>query len=161
MGELLDREFQKQILTDVAGLYPQAADIQRSYGHQDDNRLLVNLHYLHEHGLVDFRFTEFLDRTLKMHTVKITAKGMDFITQDGGLSAILGVVTVKLHDETIRELLIKKVEEAPGDATVKSNLVEKIKALPADALGKITMDGLDKALSTAPKLLDLLSGLLG
>jgi hypothetical protein len=160
MGELLDRAFQQQLLFDLQGLYPQSADIQRSYGDQSDNRLLVNLHYLSEHGLIEFKFTEKMDRSIRMHSAKITAKGMDFIAQDGGLSAVLGVVTIKLHDDTIRDLLINRIEAASGDPSIKASLIQKIKNLPAEALGKLTMEGLDAALAKAPDLLSLLGDII-
>lgn len=160
MGELLDRDFQRYLLNDIASVYPQAADIKRSYGEPSDNRLLVNLSYLHEHGLVDFKRTEFIDKSIKMHSATITARGLDFLAGDGGLSAILNVVTVRLHEDTIRDLLIQRIEAAPGDASVKQNLIAKVRELPAEALGKLTIDGLDAALRKTPDLLELLRGLL-
>ncbi|HCO54679.1 MAG TPA: hypothetical protein DIT93_06630 [Pelagibacterium sp.] len=160
MGELLDRDFQRYLLNELAGLYPQSADIKRSFGDQTDNRLLVNLQYLHEHGLVDFKFTEFMSREIQMHSAKVTARGMDFLADDGGLSAILNVVTVKLHDDTIRDLLINRIDQAPGDPTVKAKLIDRIKSLPAEALGKLTMDGLDAAMAKAPDLLSLLGEII-
>lgn len=161
MGELLDRDFQRQLLEDLRDLYPRAADLRRSYGDQDDGRLLVNLSYLSEHGLIDLKATKFLDGNIGLHFATITAKGMDFIAGDGGLSAILGVVTVKLHDDTIRQLLINRVEKADGDPSVKELVVKKIKELPAEALGTITTKGLDGALSQVPNALEFLKGLVG
>ena len=38
--------------------------------------------------------------------------GIDFLTDDGGLSAILGVVTVKLHSDTIQALIAAKIDQA-------------------------------------------------
>ena len=43
---------------------------------------------------------------------KITAKGVDFIRDDGGLSAILSVQTVKLHEDTLKELLSIAIQQA-------------------------------------------------
>lgn len=92
--------------------------------------------------------------------MQITAAGLDFLSDDGGLSAILGVVTVRLHDDTIRQLLISKVEQAPGDPSIKGKLIEKIKELPAEALGSLTMKGLDSAADQIPNVVDWLRGLL-
>lgn len=161
MGELLDRAFQRELLEDLRNLYPQPADLKRTYGQQTDNRLLVNLAYLDEHGLIDFKSQSFMDGTIGLHSAKITARGMDFIADDGGLSAILGVVTIKLHEDTIKALLIQKVEATDGDATVKASLIAKIKAIPSEALGTLTQRALDEGLDHAPDLLGSLSKWLG
>ncbi|WP_217568820.1 hypothetical protein [Mesorhizobium sp. GbtcB19] len=161
MGELLDRGFQRQLLSELQDLYPQSADVNRSWGQQHDNRLLVNLEYLREHGLVEFTWTRFLSGDIHMHTAKITAAGMDFIAADGGLGAILGVVTVKLHDDTIRQLLISKIEKSDGDQSVKDQMIAKVKALPSDALGSVAMAGLGAALDQTPHLFTLLRTVIG
>ncbi|MDI6029060.1 hypothetical protein QBK99_23085 [Corticibacterium sp. UT-5YL-CI-8] len=150
MGELLDRAFQLEILSDLQNLYPRQADLERAYGKQTNNKLLVNFSYLHEHGLIDLKFSRFHSGEIKLHRATITAKGLDFITDDGGLSAILGVVTVKLHEHTIRDLLIAKITSSDAPETVKKNLVEKIKSLPADLLGGLTQKALDAGLSSLP-----------
>lgn len=160
MGELLDRDFQRELLTDLKRLYPHQADLTRRNGGEDDSRLMVNLQYLHEHGLVEFRWQKFVSGEHRMVDAKITARGMDFLAGDGGLSAILGVVTVKLHEDTIRDLLIARIQAADGEQGVKDALIAKVKHLPADALGLLTTRGLDAAMSKVPDLLSLLQGLL-
>ncbi|RWK12160.1 hypothetical protein [Mesorhizobium sp.] len=161
MGELLDRHFQRKLLRDLADLYPQSADLKRSYGDQGDNRLLVNLAYLHEHGLIDFKWTKYSDGRIALHTATATARGLDFLADDGGLGAILGVVTVRLHDDTIRKLLIEKIEKADGDSTIKGLMIAKVKELPSEALGSVAMTGLGAALDQTPHLFTLLRTILG
>src|SRR3546814_5739628 len=69
---------------------------------------------------------------------KITAKGIDFIADDGGLGAILNVQTIRLHEDSIRALLIKQVEASNVSQSVKERLVDKIKSMPADGIGTLT-----------------------
>lgn len=161
MGELLDRAFQRYLLTELRDVYPKPADIRRSWGDQPDNKLLVNLSYLHEHGLVNFHSAAMMSGDIHMHSAKITAAGMDFIADDGGLSAILGVVTVKLHEDTIKALLIEKVQASDGDKSVKESLVAKIKELPSEGLGTLTQRTLEAGLDHVPDLLGSLSRWLG
>lgn len=156
----LDRELQRAILNQLAHAYPGLQPI-KALTPEDQENFEANLFYLAQHGLVEVESQLMISGERSFGAPMITAKGMDFLADDGGLSAILGVVTVKLHDDTIRKLLIQKVEAAPGDTGVKARMVEKIKSLPAEALGKLTMDGLDKALSSAPNVIDLIGGLLG
>tara|TARA_B100001250_G_scaffold196414_1_gene168724 strand:- start:315 stop:608 length:294 start_codon:yes stop_codon:yes gene_type:complete len=66
--------------------------------------------------------------------VGITAKGIDFIEEDGGLSAILGVVTVRLHADTVRDLLLAQIEEADAESSVKEQLKATVNNLPAKGL---------------------------
>lgn len=157
MGELLDREFQRELLNDLKQLYPRSADLQRSYGEQDDNRLLVNLWYLNEHGLIDLNATRLASGGIKLHNAKITASGMDFIADDGGLSAILGVVTVKLHEDTLKALLVEKIQKSDAPQSVKDKLIERLKSIPSEALGKLTQRALDAGLDHVqdlPAMLD-------
>ncbi|MBC8718828.1 hypothetical protein [Ochrobactrum sp. Marseille-Q0166] len=91
----------------------------------------------------------------------ITAKGLDFLQDDGGLSAILGVVTVKLHEDTIKELLIKKVEQSSAEPTVKKKLIDQIKSLPAEMTKVATVEGLKAGIDSLPDVIQWLHKSLG
>ncbi len=90
----------------------------------------------------------------------ITAKGLDFIQDDGGLSAILGVVTVKLHDDTIRRLLIDKVQASEEPEGVKERLVDAIKSAPAETLKTVVQKTLEAGIQSLPNAVQLLQGWL-
>ena len=64
------------------------------------------------HGLVSFKLTRFLSGAYSIDYVKPTEKAFDFLAEDGGLSAVLGVVTVRLDSETLRELVSLKIDKA-------------------------------------------------
>lgn len=136
MGELLDRHLQREMLDTLAWSYPNSADVSETFPHVAENVTRVNLCYLGEHGLVSLQTAE-LDEGLIVTDAKITARGLDFLQDDGGLGAVLGVVTVKLHDETIKKLLSDKVRETVEDPTVRDRLLEAIKDLPAEATKRI------------------------
>lgn len=65
----------------------------------------------------------------------LTAKGLDFIADDGGLGAILGDVTVRLHGDALRDLLISRVQSSGEDETVKAKVVAKLKSFLATRSG--------------------------
>ncbi|UVK45701.1 hypothetical protein BPNPMPFG_001261 [Mesorhizobium sp. AR07] len=90
----------------------------------------------------------------------ITAKGLDFIADDGGLGAILGVVTVRLHGDTLRELLISRVESSDEDDTVKQKVVAKLKDIPGEALGALVTKALDASLASLPAVATWMLALL-
>lgn len=155
----IDRDLQRNLLNDLAAHYPDTADYQRQGRESEDVR--ANLAYLEEHELVTIRWTNSIGSRPLPFSVKITAKGMDFLADDGGLSAILGVVTIKLHEDTLKALLVQKVEAADGDSGVKQQLISKIKAMPAEALGSLTQKSLDAGLEQIPDLVGWLHTLLG
>lgn len=143
---MLDRELQKRILETMREAYPGIANgvalidlLPEAVGSKPQRGQIIatNLAYLHEHGLAETAIQISSDG--KNHASfgrsKITARGLDFLADDGGLSAILGVVTVRLHADTLRELLINRVEaDASLPVTEKSGLRAAIKRLPEASL---------------------------
>ncbi|WP_332077609.1 hypothetical protein [Luteimonas flava] len=123
--------------------------------------VIGELTYLREHGLIELQMPQYLDTTYSEAHVRITARGLDFLADDGGLGAILGTVTVKLHSETIRDLLIARVEDSDEPDTVKARLIDQLKATPAQALGQLTERALDAGLRNLPHLGQLLQGWMG
>jgi hypothetical protein len=150
MGELLNRSFQHDILQLLANSYPQSTDPNKDFAGIDDNSLSVNLMYLSEHGLVTVNSQTLLSGDIIIGSAKITARGLDFLAADGGLSAVLGVVTVKLHDETIRDLLINRIDTSDADPTTKGQLTSAIRRLPADALTLLMKKALENGIEALP-----------
>jgi hypothetical protein len=117
----------------------------------------ANLAYLEEHGLVDAKW----GHGSSIAVAKITARGIDFLADDGGLSAILRVVTVQLHEKTLKAILEASVDDSPEPDTVKSSLKAQIRALPAEGLKTITMELLKRSLPRLPELLHWLQAASG
>ncbi len=159
--ELLNRPLQSEMLRRLSDRYPHSSDIYELLPEVDEHRTDYNLFYLREHGLVDFRSDELSSGQFVIGDVTITAAGIDFISNDGGLSGILGVVTIKLHEDTIRDLLIRQVTAAPGDESVKGKLIGKIRELPADALGKVSEKAMEKGIASIPDVVGWLIGIFG
>ncbi|MGY4876488.1 hypothetical protein ACLUEY_01225 [Vreelandella aquamarina] len=70
---------------------------------------------------------------------RVTAKGVDFLEEDGGISATLATVTVKLHADTIRDLIDAKIVESnaiPDDD--KPALREALKGMKEEGLKQLT-----------------------
>lgn len=136
MGELLDRPYQRHLLQLLSEHYPRQAQIVPDDG--DERKAGVNLAYLAEHGLIEATLIPTMGPgPVRFSNARITARGLDFLADDGGLSAILGVVTIKLADDDLRRLLIEKLQGSDVEPGVKKRLLEKVKELPGDALGAI------------------------
>lgn len=163
----LDRNLQREILKELNNIYPdsktyeywidaaiaQVVGVIETVGEAElyIAKRSANLRYLAEHGLVVCN-----DKNLSA-TVKITAKGIDFLTDDGGLSAILGVVTVRLHSDTIQTLLDAKINEANIPPEEKSRLKGILSKMGDVALAKFIEKAIDAV--TSPQIINLLQSL--
>lgn len=74
----------------------------------------------------------------------------DFLADDGGLSAILGVVTVRFADQEIRNLLVQRIANEEGDETIKSRMVEAVRSLPAEAIKGIGTKAIEHGIASFP-----------
>lgn len=156
----LDRAFQKQILVALADAYPTKVSPTTLFDESRRSEVVVNLAYLEEHGLVRLNWSRAIGEPPHPGPAGITAAGIDFLHDDGGLSAILGVVTVKLHEESLRALLVREVAQSSDDETIKGQVIAQIKALPAEGLKTIATKSLEVGLSRIPQLAHFIQGLL-
>jgi hypothetical protein len=152
----IDRDAQRKILEALRDVYPARNDMRTLQVGCSDHELSANVRYLEEQGLIDAKWAG----NFAVANLRISAKGLDFLTNDGGLSAILGVVTVRLHEDTLKALLVERVDASAEPDTVKSKIKEQIRALPAEGIKTITMELLKGLLARAPDALPLLQRLL-
>lgn len=102
MTGFLDRNLQIKLLEQLADVYPHSMNIKMLIGNEGDKEL-QNLAYLEEHGLVNITWVG-EKRDVKPVSAAITAKGLDYISDDGGLTAELSAVIIKLDKETLNKL---------------------------------------------------------
>lgn len=160
----LDRALQRQILETLRDTYPRRDRAQLFAGAKDDDALqeliIASLVYLEEHKLVHSGVTFSLSGSAIYEGAGITAAGLDFLEDDGGLTAILGTVTVKLHADTIRDLMLAKVEAAPLPTEEKSALKKAISTLSGEALKEIAKKLVAAGMDSAPDAITFLKSLL-
>lgn len=161
--KLLDRGLQRDLLNQLAEAYPNPLNgLFDPYDLESANS--VNLHYLEEHGLVMLSRPQ---RVLRNNSVPpglarrlgpevdgsatITAAGMDFIQADGGLSAILGVVTVRLHSETIAEIEAKILASDQPEPE-KTKLLDRLRSMPEEGLRALTQELVRAGLNRGPEI---------
>lgn len=151
----IDRELQKNLLTTLAGSYPATCHDLRPAGQtkEDADKYTANLLYLQEHGLVHSGLQQSLGGSWIDGGAKITAAGIDFIADDGGLSAILGVVTVKLHDDTLRHLVEARIQSSDLNQEEKTGLLHQLRELRGESIKHLTMKLLDAGLENWPAAL--------
>lgn len=144
----LNRELQRELLSRMSEVYPRGVFFNDLPGEVPEK--ILNLLYLADHGLCDSGLIPSLGGNYTASESIITARGLDFLEDDGGLSAVLGTVTVKLHGDTIRELLASKIEALDLPAAEKKSLRSQLATLPATALQGATLYLVQAGLSHLP-----------
>lgn len=150
-----DRELQRQLLLALYNATPDGLDYQ-IYSEMEAKfdgqlNLIANLIYLQGHGLLTCRINQYLDDDFEVDSgqLKITSKGIDFIRNDGGLGAILNVINVRLHSDTVDKLeSIIKNSSAPVED--KASMISTLRKLPEDAIKHLNLKLLDVGLSRMP-----------
>lgn len=159
-GSRLDRRLQRRILESLREHYPgQVGPEDLDLGlTQDDRSWNVNAHYLREHGLIEALAAGDLGGPALVAAC-ITAKGMDFLEDDGGLSAILGVVTVQFEEDTLRALLAAKIDASGLPAEKKSAIKARFSEMGTEALKEVTQRFVTMALERWPEALQALEAM--
>ena len=150
MTAFLDRALQREILVTLAGAYPSPIELDSLAATYGDSAVLKNLVYLKQLELIDAKVAELLGGPMRVVAPRINAKGLDFLQDDGGLSAVLNVVTVKLHADTIRDLLAQKVQSSNLPTTEKESLLTHLRTLPRTALEKATEHLVEAGIQAIP-----------
>lgn len=152
----LDRAKQRAILTALQEVYPK----EYFAGSMTDADLwsTEDLWYLEEHDLVELkkRVSSSGDQKITIFAARLTAKGMDFLADDGGLSAVLGTVTVRIHEDTLKAIIESKIMEADLPTPEKKRWLDQLRNLPAEATKHLVLKLLDLGLAHAPDALPLL-----
>jgi hypothetical protein len=154
----LDRQLQLAILQAAAAVHPNAeVEFLKSDSPEFPNsQRISHALYLEKHGLLESGLTEYQDGGFHIGEMKITAAGLDFLDADGGLSATLGVVTIKLHEKDLLALIGSRIESSALPPTDKKKLLDGLRSLPAESIKHLTMKLLDKGLENLPVALPLI-----
>lgn len=149
---ILDRELQKELLTKLSSSYPYMYDFNKDYSSDSEiyAKAIANLYYLESHGLVE-KQSILVPKTMgpyqprmQFGAAKISCKGMDFLADDGGLSAILGVVTIKFETEQLKMILETKIMSSDLAPETKKSMIDSLRELPAEALKQLTAKIVDQ-----------------
>jgi hypothetical protein len=167
MNTKIDRSLQRDVLEILAASYGSSnPDNQGVKALSDDpQKLAANLRYLTEHGLIEGGFRPLSDGSGKWSIVPnlmhITARGLDLLEDDGGLSAVLGTVTIKLHPDTIRDLIEARLAALPIPDEERQSLIARLRKASATALQNISIRLMEQGLETMAKTaLDALQRLI-
>lgn len=160
------RDKQNELLTILYNKFPNELssdeynDLIILFGNEDN--LYSNLSYLNRHNLIEYslipidNLSSNIIGLIQEKSIIITEKGIDFIRDDVGLSAILNVTTIKIHNETL-EKLEDIIKQSSLSEVEKKTYLGKLKELPVDATKHLVLKLLDLGLSRAPDVIQLIS----
>ena len=150
MASKLDRALQRRLLEQIAEAYPSSVRPEDLGFQQSDPAWVQNLTYLEEHKLVTNKGQVLLSGPPCVLLSKITAQGIDFLADDGGLQALLNVVTVRLDGESLKMLLSQRLEASALPTQEKSRLRALLQKAGEEGLKKATTLLVEAAVKHAP-----------
>ncbi len=162
---MIDRNLQRAILTTLSEIYPRTPSVEVLNKISDgvnDHVFEANLFYLTQHGLIEncLDLKQYGKAVVTIDDLVCTAKGMDFLAGDGGLTAILGTVTVKLHEDTLRQLIEAKVQASALPEEQKSSILKALRDAPGETTKHLIMKLVDLGMENAGKAIPLIQTLL-
>lgn len=155
-----NRELQNHILTVCIASYPHRPswgqyDPDSFPGLMDDHILTANVHYLNERGLISISEQSTDDPYSLFENIKATADGIDFMMGDEGLKSVLDIRTIKIHSDTMTQLIdIISSSNIPEEE--KRGILSKLRELPASAITHLTNELTVKAALALPGALQLI-----
>lgn len=163
---LLDREMQLAILTELSEVYPAPIDLSEKYEYGTDiyRKFVANLAYLESHKLISEK-SILIPRTLGDYNAQpnlssITHIGMDFLADDGGLSAILGVVTIKFEAEQFKVFLESIILSSDLPTERKQTMLDALRELPAESMRHLITKVVDSGWDNLGSLMIVIQSIL-
>lgn len=98
----------------------------------DEKQRLKYVKYLFDHELVDYIDTSD-SGGFDVLEIELTYKGRDHLSADGGLTAELSVVTIKLHEDTIKSLIESQILASELPEPQKRTMIRALRELPAES----------------------------
>ncbi|MGP4732709.1 MULTISPECIES: hypothetical protein [unclassified Psychrobacter] len=163
---LLDREMQLAILTELSETYPSSVNISEKYDYGSDDyyKFIANLAYLKDHKLISEKSLlvspSMQGESFQPHLASITHIGMDFLADDGGLSAILGVVTIKFEAEQFRTILESMILSSNLPTERKQTMIDALRELPAESIKHLTTRIVDAGWDNLDSLMTIIQNSL-
>lgn len=159
-----EKKIYMEMLEKLADAYPEGIDFVEDFDIEcmDVPTRLANAVYLKEHGLARFNDTSTMDG-FDVADIRITQRGLDYIAEDGGLSAELNVVVIKLHADDVKAILEREINHSSIAPEQKRKFLDQLRVLPAETIKhlakKLVEEGAMAGLRNAPSALQWLETL--
>ncbi len=154
----LDRALQLQILEFLREQYPSPGKLQTQEFSRHPH-FVGTCFYLEEHGLISRPHVNFAGEKMTAGDPTITAQGLDFLEDDGGVSAILKTVTIRFDPDNIRRLVEEKVLALNLPKKKEETALSTLKGLSVEGLKTLVDKIIKKGIESPDLLLRLISSL--
>ncbi|MDC9591596.1 hypothetical protein PSI23_20510 [Xenorhabdus sp. XENO-10] len=158
-----DRDMQKLILEKAIEAHPDTTDAKQFHelllarlDPDEEKKVRANIVYLVEHKVITIDYDKYTNYKILssyhlLNSIRATEKGIDFMLDDGGLSAILNVTTIKFHHDAIQQLanLIELTVQDPED---KQRFLTQLKQLPYETTKHVALELVNKGLAQIPNV---------
>lgn len=151
---ILDRTLQREILEELREAYPESVDFQS----RTEQKFQANLFYLQGHGFIEGQESTLLNSPRYIPWATITSPGLDFLEDDGGISAILKTFTVRLEGENILPIFEKIIAASQLPAEEKKSISQTLRSLPGTVLGTLVTKALEMGIEHPEKVVNLITG---
>jgi hypothetical protein len=155
----LDRELQLSILTELKKHYPNEHAVELLLCYQQERSFNANILYLEEYGLVAgsiVRHTGQDNFGPEMVMSRITAAGLDFLEDDGGLCAILNPIPVRIDRADLQDLIVAHLCTNEFPQETKNDILAALHALPNEHMQQFCKKLIAHGLEKAPDAVELL-----
>jgi hypothetical protein len=136
----LNRKLQKDILVALSEVYPDSLLVSALPGFSHNREFMGNLFYLQEHGVIDGGDIREPGQCRSMVDAQITKAGLDFLADDGGLSAILGYQFIKLEASALVDSLLKLLQEGEVEGDKYSIAEARLNTMDDAALANLVVE---------------------
>ena len=149
----MDKEFLRTVLVTLKECYP--GKTYAVYEMADENKMLSHLRYLDEYELIDSG-VHIIDDVhsegvnYSLGGAKITARGLDYLAEDGGLAAELGTVTIRLHSTTIQDLIEIALAQRDLPAEKRTAIQNALATASTETVKALTTRLIDAAIKHTP-----------
>lgn len=151
----------------MAEKYPSYWDLNEEYvndGSDEYNKIVANLYYLMQHNLVEKKSITISNAqgtgfSLIVNLPTINQNGMDFLANDGGLSAILSTVTIRIDAEQFRQMLLTRVDESNLSPDQKNQITSALQELPSESIKHLSTKFVDAGWNNLGSLIQLIQNI--
>ncbi|PNY71513.1 hypothetical protein C1750_14800 [Stenotrophomonas pavanii] len=156
----INRDRLLHILKLAEAANPKHLDLFAALGKDAIDDAVPEIQHLKAHGLLDVHLARLLNGEFAIGPAVITAAGLDYLAEDGGLTRELGVVTIKLHEHQLHQLIELQIHRSELPQTQKQRLLDQLRQLPAETTKHLAMQLVDAGLKNWPLALPLLQRFL-
>ncbi|WP_062208363.1 hypothetical protein [Aureimonas sp. AU12] len=161
MTEILDRNLQGRVLGQLAPLFPAGLQVWDLLEDEDRGAVTAALVYLEQHRLLTIDWMDDPDGDRTPVFATISALGLDFLSDDGGLRGFRDRKSVRLKDADLRELLTGRIRHCEEEEDDRERLIAELARMPNEGLRDIALDLIRLGLANHSVAIGMVKGRLG